>query len=497
MFDHVGDRMGPGAMMGWAIRRFPSALWLLAVLLGAPAPTAAAPPNIVVIMSDDQDYASLAKMPHVNRLLVGKGVLFTNYVTSIAMCCPSRTAHLTGQFGHNNGVMVNAAPPDWLAKEHKLLPTWLRRAGYRTGYFGKYVNFYGSGEVPQLHVPPGWSYWSGIPAPWMHRYYDFKINQNGTLHPFPRSAANYQADVLTRGAVAFLERQRHGTQPFYLQVSYLAPHSDIHTAGEPVLPAPRHQGMFASEPLPRSRPSFNEADLSDKPGFLGRDLLTGDDILALQVYHRSRLEALQAVDEGVRAIVDKLGAIGRLGETYIIYLSDNGWHAGEHRIPDGKAGYYEESIRVPLVIRGPDVPANVKRDQLAANIDLAPTIADLAGARPGLVVDGRSLRPALVGAGGAWRTAMLIDGFITDADGDDRAFDAVRTRRYLYVEHPSGERELYDLRLDPYQVASVAAVASYDAVRADLAGKLDTLRTCRGESCWITAPDRTPSPATD
>ena len=139
----------------------------------------------------------------------------------------------------------------------------------------------------------------------------------------------------------------------------------------------------------------------------------------------------------------------------------------------------------------------MKRDQLAANIDVAPTIADLAGARPGLVVDGRSLRPALVGAGGAWRTAMLIDGFITDADGDDRAFDAVRTRRYLYVEHPSGERELYDLRLDPYQVASVAAVASYDAVRADLAGKLDTLRTCRGESCWITAPDRTPSPATD
>ena len=101
------------------------------------------------------------------------------------MCCPSRTAHLTGQFGHNNGVMVNAAPPDWLAKEHKLLPTWLRRAGYRTAYFGKYFNFYGSAEVPQLHVPPGWSYWSGIPAPWMHRYYDFKINQNGTLHPFP------------------------------------------------------------------------------------------------------------------------------------------------------------------------------------------------------------------------------------------------------------------------------------------------------------------------
>ena len=224
------------------------------------------------------------------------------------------------------------------------------------GVLREIFNFYGSAAVPQLHVPPGWSYWSGIPAPWMHRYYDFKINQNGTLHPFPRSAANYQADVLTRGAVAFLERQRHGTQPFYLQVSYLAPHSDIHTAGEPVIPAPRHQGMFGSEPLPRSHPSFNEADLSDKPGFLGHDLLTGDDILALQVYHRSRLEALQAVDEGVRAIVDKLDAIGRLGETYIIYLSDNGWHAGEHRIPDGKAGYYEESIRVPLVIRGPEFP---------------------------------------------------------------------------------------------------------------------------------------------
>ena len=466
--------------------------WVAATLLLLIAGTleAAAKPDVVVIMTDDQDYASLAKMPHVDELLVRKGVSFSSYIASIPLCCPSRTAHLTGQYGHNNGVMSNSPPPQGKGfREDRMLPVWLQRAGYRTGLVGKYVNFYGSPFLPQLHVPPGWDDWRSTPAPWMHRYYDFSINENGTLHAYPRSNATYQTDVMTRKALDFIEARRHGTEPFYLQVSYLAPHNDIYAPGKPTIPAPRHQGAFADEPLLRSDPSFDEADVSDKPGFLRRDPLTKAEIAKMTKDHRDRLESLLAVDEGVRAIVGKLEETGRLANTYIFFLSDNGWYAGQHRLPGGKEGYYEEAIRLPLVVRGPGLPEGITRAELVANIDLAPTIAEIAGAAPDTSVDGRSLLPLLTN-GSAWRSAVLIDGVTRDGD---HPFDAVRTNRYLYVEHAGGERELYDLKQDPYEVENAAPAPAYAGVLADLAIKLDALRACADLSCWITAPDLNPA----
>ena len=465
--------------------------WVAAtlVLLIAGALQAAGKPDVIVIMTDDQDYASLAKMRHVDELLARKGVTFSSYFASIPLCCPSRTAHLTGQYGHNNGVMTNSRPSQDGFWEDKMLPVWLRQAGYRTGFVGKYVNFYGSTFLPQRHVPPGWDHWNSTPAPWMHRYYDFSINENGTLRAYPRSDATYQTDVMTRKALDFIEAQRNRTQPFYLQVSYLAPHNDIHAPGKPTIAAPRHQGSLADELLPQSYPSFNEADVSDKPGFLRRDRLTDAEIAEMAKDYRDRLESLLAVDEGVRDIVNKLDEIGRLANTYIFFLSDNGRHAGQHRIPGGKEGYYEESIRVPLVMRGPGLPEDATHTELVANIDLAPTIADIADAVPNASVDGHSILPLLTG-GGAWRTAVLIDGVVR---GRDHPFDAVRTNRYLYVEHASGERELYDLKKDPYEVENEAAAPTYAGVLADLAGKLDVLKACTGMTCWIIAPDMNPT----
>jgi arylsulfatase A-like enzyme len=473
--------------------------WIAATLLLLIAGTleAAPKPDVVVIMTDDQDHASLAKMRHVNEILARKGATFSNYVVSIPLCCPSRTAHLTGQYGHNNGVMTNSPPSQGGFWEDKMLPVWLRQAGYRTGLVGKYVNFYGGPVgrpfLPQLHVPPGWDDWNSTPTPWMHRYYDFSINENGTLRAYPRSDATYQTDVMTRKALDFIEAQRNDARPFYLQVSYLAPHNAIHAPGKPTIAAPRHQGTFANEPLPQSYPSFNEADLSDKPSFLRRDPLTDAEITKMTKHHRDRLASLLAVDEGVRSIVDKLGEIGRLANTYIFFLSDNGRHAGQHRIPGGKQGYYEESIRVPLVVRGPGLPQDATRAELVANIDIGPTIADIADAAPNASVDGRSILPLLT-SGGAWRTAVLIDGVIL---GREHPFDAVRTNRYLYVEHASGERELYDLRRDPYQVENEAAAPAYAGVLADVAGKLNALKACAGVSCWTTAPDVSPADVAD
>jgi arylsulfatase A-like enzyme len=490
----IRTRVAAAALVLLAAAPSPSAPTVAAWAADVPRATAAARPNFVIIMTDDQDYASLGKMPQVNNLLVRRGVLFTNYVASIPLCAPSRTAHLTGRFGHNNGVSTNGLAPGRVLAEDRMLPVWLRRAGYTTGFFGKYLNFYGRASLPQVHVPPGWNNWNGIPYPWLLSYYDFSVNQNGTLRSFPKSDANYQTDVLTRGALAFIEAQRSSARPFYLHVSYLAPHGDDASLIELAFPAPRHQGRFVNEPLPQSFSSFNEADVSDKPSFIRFPLLTGEDIADVTSRHRNRLASLLSVDEGVRAIVSKLAEVGKLTTTYIVYLSDNGWHAGQHRFPWGKQGYYEESIRVPLVIRGPGVPQNVARTELAANIDVAPTIADLAGASPNATVDGRSLRPVLVG-GGAWRTAMLIDGKILDPADGLHWFDAVRTDRYLYVAHSTSERELYDLKEDPHQIENVAAVPAYAGVRADLTSKLRTLKTCSGRRCWIAAPDRSPTRA--
>jgi arylsulfatase A-like enzyme len=484
---------GDGAFPRRLNRALGASLLLLAPsLMPLAADPALAAPNFVVVMTDDQEFTSLSKMPQINNLLVRRGALFTNHVASIPLCAPSRAAFLTGRYGHNNGVSSNGLSAGAVFQEGRMLPMWLQRAGYTTAMFGKYVNFYGREFLPATHVPVGWSEWNGIPVPWMHRYLDFTINQNGTLRAFPRTDAGYQTDVLTRRAVAFIAAQEDNPAPFYVQLSYIAPHRDIDSAPPNAIPAPRHEGAFASEPLPTDQPSFNEADVSDKPSFTRYPALTGTTIANMRDQHRLRLASLLAVDEGVRAIIRVLMDIGKIDDTYIIFVSDNGWLAGQHRIPSGKQGYYEEAIRVPLVVRGPGVPQGVTRGALATHVDLAPTIADLAGAIAKPVVDGRSLRPVLAG-GTVWRSAVLIDGKFVGPTGINHFFDAIRSNRYLYVVHATSDRELYDLQSDPFQIANLAAAPAYAGVQADLAGKLATLRGCAGITCWITAPDVAPS----
>jgi N-acetylglucosamine-6-sulfatase len=281
--------------------------------------------------------------------------------------------------------------------------------------------------------------------------------------------------------------------PFFLWVSYLAPHFE---AGQQrrTQPAPRHRGALATEPLPKP-PNFNERDYSDKPAFLQRAKLTSKQVTALTKEHRLRLESLLAIDEGVEDIVDKLEATGKLGQTYIFYLSDNGLFQGHHRIIGGKESYYEPSIRVPLIVRGPDVPKNVTRAQLVSNVDLAPTIVELTGVKPELTMDGRSLLPAIKGADSSWRTGVYLTGRIREpkvSSDKDAYFDGIRTPRYTYVEHKNGQKEFYDLKVDPYELDNKTAAGSYAEVRADLAAKLKILKECKGATCWVTAADLTP-----
>jgi N-acetylglucosamine-6-sulfatase len=449
---------------------------------GAQAPPR---PNIVVIMTDDQTAESVRVMANVRRLLVERGTSFTNSFTVYPQCCPSRATFLTGQYAHNHGVLGNSPPAGGYIKLNhaNTLPVWLASSGYYTAHIGKYLNGYG-GRDPR-EIPPGWTEWRGSVDPSTYRYTGYTLNENRTLTTY----AGYQTDVYATKAAEIILRRAPLAQPFFLSVAFLAPHSgapaDPDDPGAGIVtpsPAPRHRNAFAAEPLPRP-PSFNEADVSDKPsGIRNRSLLPPTRISAIRENYQQELESLLAVDEAVARIVGALQASGELANTLVIFTSDNGFFHGEHRVAQGKNLPYEPAIRVPLALRGPGVPAGLRLGQRVANVDLAPTIVDAANATPGRLLDGRSLLPLLASPA----TPLARDLLVERGPGED-PYAALRTNRYLYVEYASGARELYDLATDPYQLRSRHADPAYASVRSNLAARLARMRTCRGANCR-TAP---------
>jgi len=277
--------------------------------------------------------------------------------------------------------------------------------------------------------------------------------------------------------VADIRRFSAEGRPFFLYVATFAPHS-------PYNPAPRHKGLFQEAELPRP-PTFNEDDVSDKPGFI-QELarLNEDQIAEITTHYRQRLECLQAVDELVAALVDALEDTGELGRTYLVYASDNGFHLGLHRMLEGKDTAYEEDIRVPLAVRGPGIPKGSKVKGMALNIDLAPTFAAWAGVEPPMFVDGRSLMPLLGDPGVPWRRSFLIQRLGLEADERLEPANAlaIRTERHTYIAYNNGEREMYDLRADPDQAESIEPTADQALIDA-LAARLTELRSCEGQQC--------------
>jgi N-acetylglucosamine-6-sulfatase len=437
-------------------------------------------PNVVVIMTDDQSLESLRVMPNVRTLLADKGVTFDNNFVSYSLCCPSRSTFLTGQYAHNHTVWGNTAPNGGYYKldSTNTLAVWLQRAGYQTILLGKYLNQYGTQNPTE--VPPGWGEWYGSVDPTTYRYYNYTLNENGRLVTYGTGTANYQTDVYTRKAVDIIGRQAADPRPFFLWLTYLAPHSggprdpDDPTGQSTPSPAPRHRNVFATQPLPMP-PSFNEADVSDKPaGIRNRPLMTNAKIAAVKENYQQRLESLLAVDEGVNQIVSRLQAIGELDNTYIIFTSDNGFFHGEHRVPAGKVLLYEPSVRVPLIIRGPNIPAGKHRSQFVANIDLAPTIVSVTGATPGRRMDGM---PLLKFA----RDPLLYSG--RDILLETPTYAAVRSPNWLYAEHTTGERELYNLARDRDELTSLHNDLRLMRTKTNLAMRLARLKGCAGAVC--------------
>lgn len=428
-------------------------------------------PNVVVVMTDDQEAKSVRVMRTVKRRLAGKGVTFKNAFATFPTCCPSRATFLTGQYAHNHGVRGNRPPNGGVDvfNDSRTLPIALRRAGYRTGYVGRYLNGYDSRKVP-----PGWSDWRVPIGRKAFRMYRYKLNENGRIKRYGKKTDHYATDVYGGLAASFIRRSARGPKPFFLMLATVAPHSDVTRSNPPnPQPARRHQGRFKDRKLPRP-PSFNEADVDDKPFFVRkRAPLDREAIRGLERRYQDRLETLLAVDDAVRRLIDQLRKSKELSNTLIIFTSDNGFMLGEHRLT-AKGKLYEESASVPLIMRGPGVPDGVRRKQIVGNIDLAPTIFALTGAKPLRSVDGRSLLPLA-------RKARKAKG--RDLLFENQTSAAVRTPRYLFADHAGSEAELYDLRKDPFELRSRHDAPQFASIRTRLEQRLDKLRDCAGASC--------------
>jgi len=485
--------------------RVPLLLCILVALLAcAPAASAADRPNVVVLMTDDQTVADLDAMPRAQALLGAGGVTFDRFYVSYPLCCPSRATYLSGQYAHNHQVLGLHPPTGGYGRFDALesLPVWLQRAGYHTAHLGKYLNGYGS-ETP-ADVPPGWSDWYGAVDDSTYRMWGYTLNENGTLQtyggPFEEDPRNYQTDVLARKAVELIERRAASTEPLFLSVAFLAPHHEgsnvRRTTGRIVRAAPRETGSLATKRFRRPR-GFNEADISDKPFFLRRRPRMGPaEIARIVANYRARQESLLAVDDAVSDIVAALRRVGQLDNTYIMLTSDNGFMQGEHRVPTGKMLPYDPSTQVPLLIRGPGLPQDEVSQALVGNVDLAPTILEIAGASSTKLLDGRSLlalardpslepKRSLLHETGGQRFVRRIDQDTTGAPPirDLRSYRAIRTTRWLYVEYRGGMRELYDLDQDPHQLRSLHRVKAYSRLQARLARRLDRLARCAGPAC--------------
>lgn len=438
-------------------------------------------PNILVVMTDDQTVEDMRVLPKTRALLGQRGTTFANSFVSYPLCCPSRSTFLTGQYPHNHGVVANSGPNGGYQRlnHSNTLPVWLQAAGYYTAHVGKYLNNYGIGSSAP---PPGWSRWFGLIDPTTYKLYDYVVSDDGVPVSYGTDPEDYQTDVLAAEAEDILRSRAGSGQPFFLTVAPMAPHLERVNGGQqPPRPAPRYAGRFAGGPLP-AKPSFSEPDVSDKPAHIRRlpPLSPAKAVRETTVY-RARLASLLAVDDLVQRLVGALADSGQLDRTVIIFTSDNGFLLGEHRIVDQKYHPYEESIRVPLIIRGGGFPAGFTATQPVSNVDLAPTIAAFTGARPGRVMDGRPLLPLALSAQQGKDRTLLIEG--VGSGSAKPSYQAVRDPRWLYVEHSSGGRELYDLRKDPFQLHSRHEAPALKTVRADLARRLARLRSCAGKTC--------------
>lgn len=419
-------------------------------------------PNIIVIMTDDQPMHTLSYMPTVQEEVVQKGVNFTKAYATTPLCCPSRASIITGLFAQHTGVLTNRPGAPAFTKDKETVAVWFKEAGYRTGWIGKYFN--NIDLLPQDYIPPGWDDYQVL---WdrdktlghFSFFYGYLLNNNGKMESYGHEAEDYSSDVFTRKAKTFIETAEE--QPFFLVISYYSPHY-------PYEAARRHENLFKTEVewTPHWPPNFIEEDMSDKPEWL-QTMKKIDYEYALDS-DQAMLRSLMSVDEGLGELLKLLDQRQIRENTILVFLSDNGLAVGEHHII-GKDCPYEECIQIPLALYHPGQDYTARNEEkFALNIDLAPTLLDLANIPIPNGLDGTSLEPLLANPETDWRDHVFIEHY-KDGEADDPSglstriptYWAIRTDKWKYVEYINGDRELYDMVNDRYELENLASRPEY------------------------------------
>ena len=443
-------------------------LKLLAVLLClCSLARAAEKPNILFILTDDQRWDCLScaghpflKTPNIDRI-ANEGAYFNNSFVTIPLCSPSRACIFTGRYSHANGVINNTQAMGPISHQLDTYPMHLQKAGYETGAIGKF--HMGVDDSPR----PGFDYWAVFKG--QGKYIDCPLNINGTQTPIK----GYITDVITDQAVEFIKKDRKD-KPFALYVGHKAVHS-------PYQPADRHKDLFKDDPLPQ-RPDVQDRDNKGKPALTRKVADPPKDHPAYGVSDdiiRDQLRCIAAVDEGVGRILKALEETSQLDNTLIVFASDNGYLWNEHHLGDKRAAY-EESIRVPLLMRYPKlIKPGTKIDQMVLNIDLAPTFIELAAAEPIKDSRGQSIVPLFKGDASHWRNAALFEYFLEKAYANIESWQAVRTADWKYIHYTDlqGMDELYDLKSDPYEMNNLigdqANAKQLESLKEELAKLLE------------------------
>jgi N-acetylglucosamine-6-sulfatase len=502
-------------------------------------------PNVLSIMVDDMRADELRYMPWTRRLIANQGVNFRNSFAPFPLCCPARASALTGRYAHNHQVYGVFEPYGFPSfDDRSTLATWLRKDGYATVYLGKYLNGYGwmpepgkSSGLSSQYVPPGWAEWRAsvdggdfLPRDhplWGSTYHFFNTTLNANGDGYENYRGKYQSRVYGRLSAEIIRRRAASNRPFFLSVSYTAPHNggpeepdDPGTVlrddgvgvryGTPARPADV-RGMFDDViTVPPGATWADSPHITDKPAYLADQVpINAAEWDAILELTRQRAESLYVVDQAIKRTIDALAATGELEETLITFTSDNGYFLGEQMKRQGKILPHDPSLRVPFLMRGPGIPAGEDRFDPFTSIDYAPTVLGLTGATARGPMDGKSLLPIARRGDRGWTRAVLTETGpqsrytrLTDESGapvpdghpdqDRRWAIGIRTDRYLYVDiaprtgEEHGEEELYDLAADPHQFNNLAyrtGENGYGDVLDLLRGELQRMRACDGKEC--------------
>jgi arylsulfatase A-like enzyme len=460
---------------------------------GGPAGTPAAAdarPNIVFVLTDDLSMNLLRYMPTV-AALQQRGMTFTNYTVSDSLCCPSRASIFTGEFPHNTGVLSNTAPSGGYSAfqahsdQTHTFAVSLAHVGYRTGFFGKYLNGYNPVAHPRR--PPGWSQWGAVDGHG-YREYGYNMSVNGKIVHHGFQPSDYLTSVLDRMSQRFIRTSTAGGSPFALEVATFSPHS-------PYVAAPADLDKYPKLRMPRT-PAF-DTHPTDAPRWLAdRAPLTQKQIARGEQIFRKRVRCVQSVDRLLSHLETTLQAVHQLGNTVIVFSSDNGFHIGEYGLTAGKLTAFDTDVNVPLVVSGPGIAHGSVSTAAVENIDLAPTFDDLAGASIPAGVDGHSALALLRGKSVPWRTLAAVEHYaIKQKPGDPDyqppsagrlpSYKAMRSTTFTYVEYARGQHEYYDRASDPYEIDNLYRAVSRKTIN-ELHRELAALTQCHGyQQCWL------------